>query len=138
MHTEWILSLLIPPYPCASGAYLPEKTPFHIKGKTPITEKNACHLQSWVLVRYSHHMGIPLDLSVQSGEHPHEAQYLKLDISKAKSLLVWKPIWDAEKAVKMTAEWSKGRMSGQPWYDLCVNQIEQYMLDMLEANNSCY
>jgi CDP-glucose 4,6-dehydratase len=40
-------------------------------------------------------------------EGPHESSYLKLDCSKIKSALNWKPRWDIEKAVEKTVEWSK-------------------------------
>ncbi len=39
---------------------------------------------------------------------PHEANLLKLDCSKANSMLKWKPIWDNETCFKKTAEWYKG------------------------------
>jgi CDP-glucose 4,6-dehydratase len=38
-------------------------------------------------------------------EHPHEANCLFLDSSKAKSLLEWKPLWDLESALAATANW---------------------------------
>ena len=38
---------------------------------------------------------------------PHEANFLKLDSSKSKSLLHWSPKWDIETAVSKTVEWSK-------------------------------
>ena len=46
---------------------------------------------------------IPTDLSngkikwnFSETKEPHEATYLKLDISKAKNLLEWSPIWRLE------------------------------------------
>jgi CDP-glucose 4,6-dehydratase len=36
---------------------------------------------------------------------PHEAKILKLDISKAQSILNWKPIFTAQQAIKITANW---------------------------------
>lgn len=35
----------------------------------------------------------------------HEAQILKLDCSKAKTELRWKPVWNVEKAIQQTALW---------------------------------
>jgi CDP-glucose 4,6-dehydratase len=40
-------------------------------------------------------------------DQPHEATQLKLDCSKAKSLLIWEPIWSCEKAIQVTTEWYK-------------------------------
>jgi CDP-glucose 4,6-dehydratase len=38
---------------------------------------------------------------------PHEANFLKLDCSKAKTVLQWKPIWDIKTAVKKLLSLSK-------------------------------
>ena len=37
--------------------------------------------------------------------HPHEAKILRLDCSKAKDQLGWKPIWNSKCALKKTIEW---------------------------------
>lgn len=37
----------------------------------------------------------------------HEANFLKLDCSKAHSVLKWSPVWDNETCFKKTAEWYK-------------------------------
>lgn len=42
-----------------------------------------------------------------SDEGPHEAAFLKLDCSKIKSTLGWKPRWNIQTAVEKTVEWSK-------------------------------
>lgn len=42
-----------------------------------------------------------------SCDGPHEANYLKLDSSKSKSLLGWMPKWDIETSVNKTIEWGK-------------------------------
>jgi CDP-glucose 4,6-dehydratase len=36
---------------------------------------------------------------------PHEANILKLDCSKARTRLQWKPVWDGKTAIKKTALW---------------------------------
>jgi CDP-glucose 4,6-dehydratase len=38
---------------------------------------------------------------------PHEAELLKLDISKATSLLKWKPVYNSSQAINKTVEWYK-------------------------------
>lgn len=42
-----------------------------------------------------------------SDDGPHEAAFLKLDCSKIKSMIGWKPQWNIQKAVEKTVEWSK-------------------------------
>ncbi len=44
---------------------------------------------------------------VQGDGGPHEANFLKLDCSKAKSVLGWSPFWQIDRAVKETVEWAK-------------------------------
>jgi CDP-glucose 4,6-dehydratase len=44
---------------------------------------------------------------VQEDGGPHEANFLKLDCSKAKAVLGWKPCWDIKKAVEKTVEFSR-------------------------------
>lgn len=60
---------------------------------------------------------------------PHEAGILKLDISKATSLLNWKPIWNIEKAVRKTIEWYKSYKK-RDIYHLCEKQINSYVKDI--------
>ena len=42
-------------------------------------------------------------------QHPHEAQSLKLDISKAQSRLNWKPRWRLEDTLDSVVFWYKSR-----------------------------
>jgi len=56
----------------------------------------------------------------------HEANILKLDITKAKSHLGWSPKWDINKAISETIAWYKQYKAGNV-YDLCIHQITDYM-----------
>lgn len=58
---------------------------------------------------------------------PHEANFLKLDTSKAKMILGWKPIWDVETAVAKTVEWSKGYYGNQDIEEITRNQVKDYL-----------
>ena len=57
---------------------------------------------------------------------PYEATTLRLDITKATTLLGWKPKWSIEDAVRATVDWYKGYRQ-MDMYEFCVNQIESYM-----------
>lgn len=63
---------------------------------------------------------------IDKGQHPHEAHYLKLDCSKAKSELGWQPRWDLEKAMDSIAEWTRAYKEGKVVKDICLEQIEEY------------
>ena len=56
----------------------------------------------------------------------HEANILKLDITKAKSKLGWSPKWDINKAITQTITWYQ-QYKTTNIHDLCCNQITDYM-----------
>ncbi len=58
---------------------------------------------------------------------PHEANFLKLDCSRLKSVFDWKPQWDLEKAVEMTVEWSKECLGGGDVRSCMDKQIAEFM-----------
>lgn len=62
----------------------------------------------------------------QADDGPHEARYLKLDISKASTLLGWKPRWGVERAIKNTVIWHKEYTNGNDAFELILNQIKEY------------
>ena len=64
--------------------------------------------------------------TINSTPQPHEANYLKLDVSKAKQLLKWKPRMHLLQALEMTISWSKACMEGQDCKAQCLSQIEQF------------
>lgn len=59
---------------------------------------------------------------------PHEAYTLRLDVSKAMTLLNWKPVWNIEEAVRATVEWYKSYQV-EDMYQFCEWQIRYYMGD---------
>lgn len=58
---------------------------------------------------------------------PHEANFLKLDTSKAKSQLGWRPVWSIHEAVEKTVEWSKAYYTGYDIEKITKNQIMEYL-----------
>jgi CDP-glucose 4,6-dehydratase len=57
------------------------------------------------------------------GEHFHEAGMLKLDSSKARSELGWRPRWSLEQALEMTAQWHEAWRKGGDMTEVCLAQI---------------
>ncbi|HMK61224.1 MAG TPA: CDP-glucose 4,6-dehydratase [Dissulfurispiraceae bacterium] len=57
----------------------------------------------------------------------HEAGMLKLDSTKAFTLLGWRPKWNIQTAVGKTIEWHKKYLSGANMYEICCNQIREYI-----------
>ncbi len=61
----------------------------------------------------------------------HEANFLKLDCSKIKARLGWKPVWNLETAITKTVEWSKLFVDGSSTDKLKVctdKQINEFIL----------
>jgi CDP-glucose 4,6-dehydratase len=56
----------------------------------------------------------------------HEANYLKLDCSKAKSLLGWYPKWNIETALISIVDWNKSYLKNADMREVCISQIEKY------------
>jgi len=58
--------------------------------------------------------------------HPHEAGFLKLDISKAKSKLNWEPIWNLDNTLEKIIQWHQAWLAKQDMQQVCLNEIKQY------------
>jgi CDP-glucose 4,6-dehydratase len=71
--------------------------------------------------------GPPAKWELDGDEHPHEASLLKLDISKAKHLLEWKPKWHIDQCLDLTAGWYKAYYKNpKAARALCLEQIHSY------------
>ena len=62
--------------------------------------------------------------------HPHEAGYLRLNISKAKERLNWTPVWSLDKALNLIVEWQMQYLKGLDVQDISLRQIALYKKDM--------
>ena len=58
---------------------------------------------------------------------PHEANYLKLDCSKARSQLKWQPKLGVKTALTWVVDWMKSLQSGANMRDVTVHQISQFI-----------
>lgn len=65
-------------------------------------------------------------VSTQTSEKLHEANYLKLDISKARSRLNWHPKWSLKIALKKTIEWHQSWLKGTDVQLLCLQQMQDF------------
>ena len=61
-----------------------------------------------------------------AGERPHEAGYLKLDSSKARSRLGWRPRWDLATAIEKTVHWHAAWRGGTDMARFCREQIAEF------------
>jgi CDP-glucose 4,6-dehydratase len=68
--------------------------------------------------------GVTLECDL--GTQPHEARYLKLNSSKARSRLGWQPRWRLETALEKTIEWHTGWRRGKDMRSVSLAQIAEY------------
>lgn len=61
---------------------------------------------------------------------PHEASFLKLDCSRIKKVLKWKPHWNIVDAVKKTVEWSKCYIREEDMNGVMEKQITEFLGEM--------
>ncbi|MBK5273835.1 MAG: CDP-glucose 4,6-dehydratase [Desulfuromonadales bacterium] len=80
----------------------------------------------WIVQRFCNGWGDKARYEIDNGEHPHEAHFLKLDCSKAKSELGWQPRWKLEKALDSIIEWTQRYRSGDDLQKVCLKQITDY------------
>lgn len=60
-------------------------------------------------------------------QHPHEAGLLRLDSSKARNLLGWRPKFNIDQAMEQVMLWHRSWMAGEDMHLFTIRQIEQYM-----------
>ena len=81
---------------------------------------------SWVVERMAHAWGDGAAWSLDPGEHPHEAAYLKLDISRARQGLAWQPRLRLPQAIDLVVEWHRAIGAGQDARAVTLAQIGRY------------
>lgn len=64
---------------------------------------------------------------------PKEANFLKLDCSKIKTVFDWQPRWDIKTAVEKSVEWYKIYRDGGDVVNCMMNQIENFLEDSNDA-----
>lgn len=80
----------------------------------------------WVVERLCAEWGDGATWELQPGSHPHEAGWLKLDISKARQHLGWEPRWNLHTALARTVEWHHAWLDGRDMRAFCLEQISRY------------
>ena len=80
----------------------------------------------WIVEQMAALWGGGAHWQIDTGEHPHEAHYLKLDISKARSRLDWHPALRLQDALALIIDWSKQRQAGANMRQLTIAQLQTY------------
>jgi CDP-glucose 4,6-dehydratase len=64
--------------------------------------------------------------TLDDGPHPHEARYLKLDSSRARSRLGWRPPVALEQALRSIVDWYRALSDGADMRAVTLGQIEAF------------
>lgn len=69
---------------------------------------------------------------VKRDDTKHEAEHLQLDISKAKNILGWQPIFNLNKTLKFTFDWYRSFYEKKEIVDITHRQIELFFKEIYE------
>jgi CDP-glucose 4,6-dehydratase len=80
----------------------------------------------WVLERLAELWPAELRWSLDDGPHPHEARYLKLDSSRARTRLGWRPLVALEESLQSIVDWYLALRDGADVRAVTLGQIEAF------------
>ena len=80
----------------------------------------------WIVEKLTKAWGEDASWTLDGGDHPHEAHYLKLDCSKAKAQLDWHPRWHLDQALSAIISWQRAYRDGCDMRDMTIGQINAY------------
>ena len=83
---------------------------------------------SWMVDRLASRWGNGASWRLDERPQPHEAAYLKLDISKARAALGWIPRWSLESALDRIVDWHQAYLRGEDLRNACLQQIEAFIV----------
>ena len=89
---------------------------------------------SWIVDTLSQQWGNGASWSLDEVVNPHEANYLKLDISKAKHRLNWMPTLNINQSLEMVVKWYQAYGQGADMQSIMLKQIKEYSMNLRNAN----
>lgn len=81
---------------------------------------------AWIASRFTAQYGSDARWERDPAGHPHEAHLLKLDCSKARALLHWRPKLSLSTALDWTVDWYRSQANGSSARELTLDQIRRY------------
>jgi CDP-glucose 4,6-dehydratase len=87
----------------------------------------------WIVERLTSTWGAGASWVLDKNPQPHEATFLKLDCSKARSQLGWRPQWTLPITIDKIVEWFKAAQQGADMRALTLTQINSYQTSLLKA-----
>ncbi|GAC41570.1 CDP-glucose 4,6-dehydratase [Paenibacillus popilliae] len=80
----------------------------------------------WIVKSLCDKWGSDNGYRIDPTAHPHEAHYLKLDISKASMELNWTPRWSVNIALDKIVEWYHEYQNNGDMHEFSLQQIKEY------------
>ena len=84
----------------------------------------------WIINEICTLWGEDASYGIDTNPQPHEANYLKLDCSKAKAELDWTARWNIETTLRSIVDWNKAHSKGENIKEVCDSQIEAYFSEV--------
>ncbi len=81
---------------------------------------------SWIADELATSWGGDASWTRDPGTHQHEAHFLKLDTSRARESLGWRPLLPLQQALQWIVEWYRAFRDGQDLFNLTCDQIQRY------------
>jgi CDP-glucose 4,6-dehydratase len=89
----------------------------------------------WVVERVAELWPAELRWAVDDGPHPHEAHYLKLDSSRARTRLGWQPLVGLDAALQSIVDWYQALAQGADMRVVTAAQIEAFQSEYAPASS---
>ena len=81
----------------------------------------------WIVERMCAAWGDGASWALDKNVQPHEARYLKLDISKARAGLHWAPRWTLNQALESIVAWHRAWLAGADMHQYCNTELERFV-----------
>lgn len=72
---------------------------------------------------WGNNVGVELD---STENQPHEAELLRLDITRARTQLGWRPSWSVKQAIQATVDWHQAWLKGKNMREYSLSQTAAY------------
>ena len=81
----------------------------------------------WIVERMCEAWGAGATWTRDESIQPHEAHYLKLDISKARAGLHWQPRWTLAETLDSIVAWHRAWLAGANMHDYCQGELARFI-----------
>lgn len=80
----------------------------------------------WIVKQMAERWGASASYQIADAGHRHEAAFLKLDISKARSQLGWSPRWSLAVALSRIVDWHRAYLASDDMRSKSISQINEF------------